>query len=325
MRSVSIQAGVMGALVVLLAGCGAAQSGTVTPVTVARHVSSAGDRSWVAPEAATDDLLYVGGNNGYISMYSFPKGTLVGVINNPDFYLPSGECVDAASDVFITSLGNEKIFEYGHGSKKLKQTLQAATNDPVDCSVDPTTGNLAVTTLGFGSSGNVAIYQHAQGSPTTYTDPHIYNYFFCGYDKRGNLFVDGQGYSTKLFRVAELPNGSSKFIDLTMNHMLDFPGSILWHGKYLAVGDQATPDVYEFAISGSTGTLKKTTPINGNQYDAAFWIQDKTLVAATEGGSYQTVDFYSYPAGGNPTKIIRKDVAGPDGLTISVAPTASRK
>lgn len=275
--------------------------------------------SWMAPEAKTDDLLYVGGNNAELTVYSYPKGKLVGAVQNPDFYVLSGECVDAAGDIFVTSLGNGKIFEYKHGGKKPIATLQAATIDPVDCSVDPTTGNLAVTTLGFGSSGNVAVYPHASGSPTNYTDPNIYYYFFCSYDDQGNLYVDGQEESPRPFRFAELPRGSGTFTDVTLNQTIDWPSSVLWDGKYVAVGDEVTPDVYEFAVSGSTGTLEASTPINGVQYDDAFWLRGSRILVATGGGSYQSIEFFGYPAGGNPIKAITKGVAGPGGLTISPA------
>lgn len=272
--------------------------------------------SWMMAEAKNEDLLYVGGNNDQLTVYSYPKGKLVGVINNADFYLLSGECADAKGDVYVTSLGNEKIFEYPHGSKKLIRTLQATTNDPADCSVDPVTGDLAVTTLGFGSSGNVAIYPHGSGSPTTYTDPNVYSYFFCGYDRNGNLFVDGQDYSLN-FELTELPRGSGTFTTINLDQSLQFPGSVLWDGKYVAVGDQNAQTVYEFAIAGSSGTLERSTPINGIRYDDAFWVRSSRILVADGGGSYQSIVYFDYPAGGNSIKTITKDIAGPHGLTVS--------
>lgn len=100
---------------------------------------------------------------------------------------------------------------------------------PLDCSIDPTSGNLAVTFLSgpHFTKGAVAVYARAQGSPQIYKDPNIYSYYFCDYDSKGNLFVDGQnGY----LRLAELPAGSSKLVDISLNKTLYEPSSVLWNG-----------------------------------------------------------------------------------------------
>jgi hypothetical protein len=276
--------------------------------------------SWVAPEAKTEDLLYVGGNNDYLSLYSYPRGKLVGVINNPNFSLLSGECVDGKGNVYVTSLANGKVFEYPHGSKKLIQTINMSSGDaPVDCSVDPTSGDLAITSLGTGTRGNVSIFKPGHKSPMVYVDRSIYYYFFCSYDAESNLYIDGQAKSPETFELAVLPRGSAKFTNISLNQSIGWPGSVLWDGKHLAVGDQTAPDVYEFNLSGSTGTLENTTPINGIRYDNAFWIQGKRILVTNGGGTYQSIDFFAYPAGGNATKSITKDVAGPGGLTVSLA------
>jgi hypothetical protein len=284
--------------------------------------------SWVLPEAATSDLLYVGTLGQGLSMYRYPEGKLVGVVKNPNFSYLAGECVDSLGDVFVTNLGNNEIFEYGHGSKILLQTLAAPTgNNTIDCSVDPTTGNLAVSLLHGRSdrTGGVAIYPHAQGSPQIYTTPRIRRYYFCGYDDRGNLFIDGRP-PTGYFRLAELPAGSSKFVDIKLDQTIGEPGSVLWDGKYLVVGDQYAPDVYEFRIRGSRGTLVNTTPLIGikphQTADRAFWIQGNRIVVATGTKAYPqgAVDFFAYPAGGNATKMVSKDVRHPLGLTVSLPP-----
>jgi hypothetical protein len=284
--------------------------------------------SWVLPEAATSDLLYVGNLGQGLSMYTYPEGKLVGVVKNPNFSYLAGECVDSSGSVFVANLGNNEIFEYRHGSKKLLQTLDAPTGyNTIDCSVDPTTGNLAVSLLHGrrDRTGGVAIYPHAQGSPQIYTTPRIRRYYFCGYDDKGNLFVDGRP-SVGYFHLAELPAGSSKFVDIQLNQKIGIPGSVLWHGKYLAVGDQYAPDVYEFRIKGSRGTLVITTPLSGIEphltADRAFWIQGKRIVVATGTKAYPqgAVDFFAYPAGGNATKIVSEDVRHPLGLTVSLAP-----
>lgn len=310
----------LGAAALLLAGCGGSGASSAIPQTGDAQLERG--QSWAAPQAVKSDLLYVS-DIDELSIYSYPAGSLVGVIKNADFSRLAGECVDASGDIFVASLGNGKIFEYAHGGRKLLNTLEApAKSSPVGCAVDPTTGNLAVTALpAKGATGSVAIYAHAQGSPQVYTDPRIRSYFFCGYDGNGNLFVDGRS-SLEAFRFAELPAGSSSFVDVTLNRRIGIPGSVLVDGKYVTVGDQAAAKAYEFSVKGSAGKLVNTTRLNGLKglfRDRAFWIQGNQIVVAGTNGRSLGVDFFAYPAGGNATKIVTKDVRYPLGLAVSLA------
>jgi hypothetical protein len=303
-----------GAAAALLAACSGSQQ-----LPAGAMVDPSG--SWVAPDAASSALLYVS-DLSQLSVYTYPKGQLVGVIRNSGFSRPAGECVDASGDVFVASLENGKIYEYAHGSRQLRNTLDAPNNDrPIGCAVDPTTGNLAVASqprTGT-TAGSVAIYAQAQGSPQVYVDHNIRGYFFCGYDDNGNLFIDGRS-SEGAFRFAELPAGSSQFVDIKLNQKIRLPGSVLWDGTYIAVGDQSATDLYEFSIKGSRGTLVRTTQLDepkGVSGDSAFWIAGTRILVA-EGA--RRVGFYAYPAGGNAIRNVSKDVRYPLGLTVSLAP-----
>jgi hypothetical protein len=107
------------------------------------------------------------------------------------------------------------------------------------------------------------------------------NTSFAGYDDDGNLYVDGtHTESSPTFEFAELPKGTSTFTNITLNQTVGWPGSVQWDAKYTAVGEQVTPDVYEFLVSGSAGTFEHTTPINGVIHDNAFWIQDHRIAVA---------------------------------------------
>ena len=107
------------------------------------------------------------GQQGAVLVLSFPKGDLVGTLTG--FSVPSGECVDESGDVFVADGGADTIREYAHGGTTPIATLNDP-GEPYGCSVDPTTGNLAVTN----GSDSVAIYPSAQGTPTLYSDPSIY-------------------------------------------------------------------------------------------------------------------------------------------------------
>jgi DNA-binding beta-propeller fold protein YncE len=238
----------------MLAGCGGSQPPIGAPGVipqsraVATHANRGG--SWMLPDAKSKDLLYVGDIYD-VTVYSYPQGKLEGRLNG--FYEIGGECVDAKGDVFVVNTLGGKIVEYAHSGKKPIQTLQATGYEPADCAIDPTTGNLAVTIFGGASSGELAIYQDAKGTPTLYTDPDFLNYGYCGYDDNGNLFIDG-GNEDHVVVFAELAKGASSFLNLTLDQSFNDTGAIQWDGKYLDVGDQNTSNIYRFSISGSQGT-----------------------------------------------------------------------
>ena len=272
-------------------------------------------RSWMAPDAKTNDLLYISSNlNGDVYVYSYPydrlKGTLTG------FSSPAGECVDKSGHVFITSKSG--ILEYAHGGTTPIATLKDA-GLAEGCSVDPKTGNLAVTNASTLSSsqGNVAIYKDAKGSPTYRTDSKIYNEDSCGYDNAGNLFVDGQDVSSGGLRLSEIPSGRTFFRDITLNQTITGAGGVQWDGKHLAVGNnvEGSGTIYQFAINGEKGTKVGSTPLNGSSGVMQFWIEQGSVIGPEFGAN--DVGIWAYPAGGSAKKTITGGFDEPWGATVS--------
>jgi hypothetical protein len=309
-----------------MAMSGAAQTGVV--VLHPDH-----GRSWMAPDAATHALLYVsdyGANDVFV--YSYPDDKLVGTLTG--FKGADGICVDKKGDVWIVnnneSHSGEDAVEYKHGGKKPIATLEIGAGYAVRCSVDPTTGNLAATVIeSYGSGpGYVAIFAHAKGTPKTYTPPNMSNPYYCGYDDKGNLYVDGTqtGLSTE-FILAELPKGKP-FKDITLKGgTINFPGNIRWDGKYVAVGDQDYqyyPEVSAiYQTTGGAGKIVGKPTVFASYGDiSGFSIYGKTVIGpdwcinGCTGGS--SVGFYNYPAGGKPTKTLKnKNFVEPLGSAIS--------
>ena len=202
------------------------------PWSVAAAAHPDRGRSWMAPDAKTNDLLYISSlSNGDVYVYSYPHDRLKGTLTS--FSSPAGECVDKSGDVFITSKSG--ILEYAHGGTTPIATLKDA-GSAQGCSVDPKTGNLAVTNYSTTSShqGNVAIYKDAKGSPTYLTDSKIYHEYFCGYDNAGNLFVDGFEIAASVVKLSEIPSGRTVFKNITLNQTITGAGGVQWDGKHLA-------------------------------------------------------------------------------------------
>jgi DNA-binding beta-propeller fold protein YncE len=93
------------------------------------------------------------------------------VLQLSDSNNPFGECVDKTGDVFVAEFGGNAgtaaILEYAHGGTSPIATLSDPGYHPESCSIDPTTGNLAVTN----DDGPLGIYTGAKGDPAYYADP----------------------------------------------------------------------------------------------------------------------------------------------------------
>jgi hypothetical protein len=272
--------------------------------------------SWIAPDAKNQDLLYLSDyGDGTVRVYTWPKAKSVGTLSG--FRRATGECVDPAGDVWITSYVSAEIVEYAHGGTTPIATLSDPGEYPISCSVDPTTGNLAVgniETTGNGQ-GSVAIYPGAQGTPTLYADPSIDRVFFIDYDGKGNLYVDGRPNSSGGFVFAELPKGGGSFTDITLDQSIGMPGGVQWNRNEVVVGDQQAPYIYRFRITGSSGTETGDTPLNGGDDVVQFCIQGKKVVAPNADSGNAML--WTYPAGGSATKTI-------DGLNLPFGAVVSK-
>ena len=268
-----------------------------------------GEPSWMAAEAQAQDLLYVS-NVHDVTVYSYPQGKLEGKLNG--FYYALGDCVDKAGNIWISDPGHNRMVEYAHGATKPRAVLKDEGGS--GCAVDPTTGNLAVA-----RGSIVSIFKNARGKPVSYSDPKITAYNLCGYDNKGNLFVDGLNGSNK-FQFAELVRGGSKLTNITLDQAIGWPGGVQWDGKHVAIGDENAPVIYQFDIAGGRGMKVGTTPLGPNARTVfQYFIDGPTVVAPNECASSCTSDllFFAYPAGGKATKKITKGIFYPRGTAVS--------
>jgi hypothetical protein len=309
----------------MLTGCGGvAQSqlgptaqfgaGTTSAVQGSAIVRANHTKPWMEPDAKSKDLLYVTNpGNSDVLVYSYPQDKLVGTLTG--FYyniFPDGVCTDKSGDVWIVENVAQQIVEFKHGGTTPIATLSDPGYYPTICSVDPITGNLAVAnkqTVGsIPQQGNVAIYAHAKGTPTLYKDSDLFQVWFCGYDNKGNLYVDGtKGYSVT-FEFAVLAKGKKQLTNIALKGgTIYFPGKILWDGKYVAVGDQSYQNKYPYTsgiykTTGTGGKIVGTTPLTGSSDVAGFWIEGTTVIAPDIG--LENISSYKYPAGGKSTKVL---------------------
>jgi hypothetical protein len=305
-----------------------AMSGAARGGLVALHPDHG--RSWMTPGAAAKDLLYISNYYAYdVLVYSYPEDKLVGTLTG--FHAPEGLCVDKKGNVWIVNNAGtdsgEDIIEYKHGGKTPIGKLEIGNGNAITCSIDKTTGDLAVNdlvTVSFGQ-GYVSIFAKAKGAPKTYTPPNMSNPYFCGYDDKGNLYVDGtqSGVSTE-FILAERPKGKS-FKDITLKGgSINFPGNIRWDGKNLLIGDQEAGSEHDTSViyqtTGAGGKIVGSIPLTGSGDILGYWIEGNTVIGPDfENANANNVYFYKYPAGGKAIKTL-KGFDGPAFAAVSVAP-----
>jgi hypothetical protein len=301
----------IGFVVALLAGCGAQNAMTgavpqgVTPMQTRAHQAS----------GSSGDLLYIIGgspSNTLITILTYPQYQPFGTIK---IFGPDAVCADMSGNVWVTT-GYRYLYKYAHGqSKRIAKLDIGNSNAPLlGCSVDPTTGNLAVVVPHSG----VAIFSNARGKPTFFNVP--INGYQCAYDDKGNLFVDGIQY----FGVAELPKGSSQGKTITLDKTGQLgAGGIQWDGKYMAISTRLQHHqhvILRFHVLGSQGKVVQTIHFKDQWLAWPFWIQGGNMIAPTPRSG--DVAVWPYPGGGKPTA--KLNVFGGGGITVSVAPPGSR-
>jgi hypothetical protein len=255
-------------------------------------------------------LVYIGGRK-VVDVLTFPDGSSYGELKIMG--AARGMCTDSKGNVFIavdpaTKSQSAEILEYAHGGSSPIATLSAPNHvDPIACSSDPTTGNLAVSgqdTRNFAPS--IAIYANASGSPTILTSPDIGADPQLAYDAGGDLFAtSGSNVG------AELAQGASSFSTVTFNKTIGLVGHVQWDGKYFALqsfvplkhnGEKLFERIFRLEISGSDGKFVSATHFLGwpERNAGQSWIAGSAIAATP----YSEMVLWRYPSGGKAIKTV---------------------
>ncbi|HEY1428424.1 MAG TPA: hypothetical protein VGF18_02550, partial [Candidatus Tumulicola sp.] len=106
-----------------------------------------------------------------------------------------------------------------------------------------------------------------------------------------------------------------KFDPITFPNVLSAPSDVWWDGKHLDIADQSGPSGATVLNQYQTrGGIQLLGTIALSQQVAQFVTGSSLLVGSV--ASQQSVDFWSYPAGGSPTKTIT-GFTSPFGVAIS--------
>ena len=304
--------------ILLLSGCSAMQPLALPGPTQARSASI---------DAASGDLMYAASTDGkHIYVFSYPQGKLVQKITPPKGTISlQGLCSDASGNVYVTSISKGKgsggaeghLYEYAHGATKVRWTLNFYDAAPFGCAVDPKANTIAVSTVGLGSrNGEVWTYTPGSNYGSQYASYNTRNYFYCAYDGKGNLFVNGTGAGNEMY-LDELVSGKSQMTELVLNKYVSVSGmgQLQWDGTNMTLEDLTAGAIYQLSISGSDAEIAGKTALSGWTGSALSTIAGSTVLVPT-GVSQTSIGTWKYPSGGK----LLKSFSSPSGvfaLTIS--------
>ena len=293
----------------LLAACGGSQPPISAPGAM-RQARAVAQQA--AHRATSDALIYATGGCGGICVLSYPSGDLVSSIALSGD--KEGACSDSAGNAFITN--GTQVVEYAHAGTTPIATLVIPGRTALGCSIDPTTGNLAVTFNG--NDVNLAIFPSATGEPTLYDAPTA---AYCGYDADGNLFLSGEKV------IAELANGSSSFQLFSIVGKARVIGQIQWDGRSMTLESRSPGNIklLRLRFSGSAATVVGTSRLKdiGGNAGQSWLFDDKVLVPYGNHGQFETqLGVWNYPKAGKvQTRYRHFGTVSFPGVTVSVART----
>ncbi len=299
----------------VLAGCGSHNAPNVLPGEAPFGQSQV--ETAHSNAASSGDLLYISASyKQKVLAYRYPHGGRAPIFRHL-WAILAGECADTEGNVYIifsNFSGAGFVYEYPHGKASLMRQYLSYDIYDSQCSVDPTSGDLAVTT-GTAHNGLFLVFPNRAGKPKNYTLPQGFDSQTCSYDNNGNLFINGGAFPQPA--LFELPKGAKKVVNITlpaMNGLKKAAGAIRWDGKYLAFAD-AEHTVYLLAISGTKARIAGRVRLDGVKHIENIWIEQNSIAASSPG----EVLVWKYPAGGRPIRTINLGAYDDsDGVAVSV-------
>jgi hypothetical protein len=145
----------------VLAGCGGSQPPVGAPGAVMPGA--------VAPARAhrksgsSDALIYASTPKNFDYVIDYATGALVARFRAPVLTI-YGMCTDSAGDIYMLGAAtNGNILKYAHGATKPSENIVEYELSPRSCSVDPTTGNVAILNLDSGDKAEVSVFANGSG------------------------------------------------------------------------------------------------------------------------------------------------------------------
>ncbi len=293
------------------------------------------------------ELLYISDQvTDHVFVYDYKTRRLVGRLNG--FYKPAGQCVDSRGDVWITDSTAEAVVEYAHGAGRRTKRIRTA-GLANSCSVDPTSGDLAVSDSSTPRRGSEIEIVDFTGKRRAYWSTSCQSIVQVGYDNEGNLYVSSSSEASSS-SVCELPHGGTALTQVPIDGTIKVPGGVMWDGEYIAFTDRLYSydysAIYQAEPNGSGGlhVVGETVFEGGGSGDCKFSDLVQPFIVGSQntpsndeqgnvvvGSNYQceypsggyAFSYWAYPRGGNPKHTLFDSPLDPTGEAVSIA-TSSR-
>jgi hypothetical protein len=256
-------------------------------------------------KAATGVLAFVSDAvDDTVDVLTYPAGKETGQVTG--LSKPQGMCAQDGKTAWVTDTGLSILVEYDAAGHAIA-TLNDAGQYPIGCSTFK--GNIAVSNIGSatGGAGSVTIYASG-GTSKNYPVSNMSRVYFIGYDRKGDLYASGSNASG-IAQLAWLKYPPSMFEPVTLRGAtINFPGTVQFARGKMVIGDQSGSAghsvLYQTSGAGTaTLTVTGTTQLNSALDAVQCWITAKAGVVVPDARS-ANVQYYPYPAGGSPSKII---------------------
>jgi hypothetical protein len=230
----------------------------------------------------------------------------------------AGMASDVKGDLYVADLYNSRVQVYAAGFASSPVTLAEPGQYPYDVDSFANGTYVAVANV----TGSVSIFK---GSTLlrNITSANLNEAYFCAFDGKGNLYVDGSDSSGAV--IGEIPHatsGGSTFEQLTTTNTLGFAAGIqvTTAGGQIAIEDAHSHAIFTYnpPSGGSLGTPTQITQLGESENPLTFaftknmadlYVADNDLGDAFE---------YTYPAGGTAVSTI---TVGGNPFGTAVIPT----
>jgi len=242
------------------------------------------------------------------------------------FSQPQGLAVDGKGDLYIADTNNSQIVELKPPYTKTPIKLADPGYYPAGVAVVTIGKDTYVAASNICSApnctqGGFIVYKNGK-SKGAFQSSNIYRAYFLDFDKKGNLYADGENSSYSVV-VGEVPGAiknKQTFNLLTYNNTIYFPGGVQVTSKGLiGIDDQEGYAVYTYKppVKGSLGSPVYTTSLSGvgDAVEFALTANNKDLWISDY--SYSKAEEFAYTAGGSP---VDSFTAGSYALGVAVYP-----
>jgi hypothetical protein len=243
--------------------------------------------------------------DGNVNIYD-PTGKQLAQLTG--FSQPQGLATDAKGNLYVVDTNNSRILVYAPPYTKTPTTLSDSGYYPAGVAVysKGKTTWVAVTNICSApncTQGGFIVYKNGK-SKGAFQSSSIYRVYFCDFDAKGNLYVDGENSSAGIV-VGEIPNAiknKQTFNVLTTGNSISFPGGVQVTSKgKIAIDDQTGLAVYTYnpPKNGSLGSPIATTPLSGLSDPVEFALTKNNKDLWTGDYPNSTANEFAYPAGGS--------------------------